>query len=122
MLVNPVDTRLKEIIQEVSGELCCEVLELEVMADPVHVLCEVAPLAEKTLGAARQVYNACLGELLCQSRAYQYARSLPRQANRRAKAVGFREYDLHHDPSFQGLSSTRFGGRQERYQWYPLAG
>jgi putative transposase len=59
------------------------------------------------LEAARQVYNACLGEslkrlgLLRQSKAYQTARKLPRGKTRtRAfretdRAVGFREYDLH---------------------------
>ena len=66
------------------------------------------------LEAARQVYNACLGEslkrlaLLRQSKAYQAAQKLPRgakgspQAKARTRAfrdanvaVGFREYDLH---------------------------
>jgi len=63
------------------------------------------------LEAARQVYNACLGEslrrlaLLRQSKAYQAARGLPKGPNkakaralafRKANAaVGFREYDLH---------------------------
>ncbi len=41
--MNGGDTRLKEIIQEGADELRCEILELEVMADPVHVLCEVDP-------------------------------------------------------------------------------
>lgn len=64
--------------------------------------------------AARQVYNACLGEglkrldLLRQSKAYQTARELPKgpkgssQSKARAESfsaanavVGFREYDLH---------------------------
>ena len=68
----------------------------------------------KRLEAARQVYNACLGEslkrleLLRQSKLYQAARKLPKgpkgspQAKARAAAfrkanaaVGFREYDLH---------------------------
>ena len=43
MLVRGVDVRLKEIIHEVANELQCEVLELEVMPDHVHMLCEVAP-------------------------------------------------------------------------------
>jgi putative transposase len=59
------------------------------------------------LEAARQVYNACLGEtlkrldLLRQSKAYQAARKMPKgKARSRAfreanAAVGFREYDLH---------------------------
>ena len=79
---------------------------------------QVSSAQERTLltrlDAARQVYNACLGEslkrldLLRQSKAYQAARKLPRgvkgssQAKARARAfrqantaVGFREYDLH---------------------------
>jgi putative transposase len=79
---------------------------------------QVSPAQERTLlvrlDAARQVYNACLGEslkrldLLRQSKAYQAARKMPRgrkrshQAKERARAfgkanaaVGFREYDLH---------------------------
>jgi len=38
-----VDKRLKEIIYQVAKELECEVLELEVMPDHVHLLCEVDP-------------------------------------------------------------------------------
>lgn len=66
------------------------------------------------LEAARQVYNACLGEslkrldLLRQSKAYQSAKQMPRGQKNSAKArsrnrafrqansaVGFHEYDLH---------------------------
>ena len=79
---------------------------------------QTTPTDEKRLlarlEAARQVYNACLGEslkrldLLRQSKAYQAARQMPRgqknsakarsrtKAFRQAnKAVGFHEYDLH---------------------------
>jgi putative transposase len=38
-----VDKRLKEIIHQVAKELECEVLELEVMPNHVHILCEVDP-------------------------------------------------------------------------------
>lgn len=38
-----VDKRLKEIIYQVGKEMSCEVLELEVMPDHVHMLCEVDP-------------------------------------------------------------------------------
>ena len=38
-----VDKRLEEIIYQVAKELDCEILELEGMPDPVHVLCEVDP-------------------------------------------------------------------------------
>jgi putative transposase len=43
VLVRGVDVRLKEIIHEVATELQCEVLELEVMPDHVHMFCEVDP-------------------------------------------------------------------------------
>ena len=43
VLVGDVDVRLKEIIQEVADELQCEIFELEVMPDHVHLLCEVDP-------------------------------------------------------------------------------
>ena len=77
----------------------------------VEIPLRVPPSEEKRLlarlEAARQVYNACLGEslkrldLLRQSKAYQAARKLPRgKARSRAfreanAAAGFREYDLH---------------------------
>jgi putative transposase len=43
VLVEGVDIRLKEIIYQVATELSCEVMELEVMPDHVHMLCEVDP-------------------------------------------------------------------------------
>jgi putative transposase len=43
VLVEGVDIRLKEIIYQVAMELTCEVMELEVMPDHVHILCEVDP-------------------------------------------------------------------------------
>lgn len=43
VLVNGVDIRLKEIIQSVANECKCEILELEVMPDHVHLLVEVDP-------------------------------------------------------------------------------
>jgi len=42
-LVDGVDTRLKEIIEQVAEELSCEVVELEVMPEHVHMLCVVDP-------------------------------------------------------------------------------
>jgi putative transposase len=41
--VNGIDLRLKEIIQQVADELECEIVELEVMPDHGHMLCEVDP-------------------------------------------------------------------------------
>lgn len=43
VLVNGVDERLKVLIQEVADELKCEILQLEIMPDHVHILCEVDP-------------------------------------------------------------------------------
>lgn len=43
VLMEGVDTRLKEIVHEVADELECDILELEVMPDHVHMLCEVDP-------------------------------------------------------------------------------
>ena len=43
VLVDGIDIRLKEIIQQVADELECEVIELEIMPDHVHMLCEVDP-------------------------------------------------------------------------------
>lgn len=43
VLINGVDSRLKEVIQEVATEYKCEILELEVMPDHVHLLVEVDP-------------------------------------------------------------------------------
>ena len=38
-----VDTRLKEIIYETANDMECEILELEIMPDHVHILIEVEP-------------------------------------------------------------------------------
>ncbi|HEY5141431.1 MAG TPA: IS200/IS605 family transposase, partial [Methylococcales bacterium] len=43
VLVGDVDKRLKENIYQEATELSCEVLELEVMPDHVHMLCEIDP-------------------------------------------------------------------------------
>ena len=43
VLVEGVDTRLKEIIYQQANELEVDVLELEVMPDHVHLLAEVDP-------------------------------------------------------------------------------
>ena len=43
VLVNGVDTRLKEIIEQTATELQADVIELEVMPDHVHLLGEVDP-------------------------------------------------------------------------------
>ena len=43
VLVDGIDVRLKEIIQQVADELECEIIELEIRPDHVHMLCEVAP-------------------------------------------------------------------------------
>ncbi len=43
VLVDGVDVRLKEIINQVAKELLCEIIALEVMPEHVHMLCEVDP-------------------------------------------------------------------------------
>jgi len=43
VLTPPIDARLKEIIAGVAEETRSEILEMEVMPDHVHILCEVDP-------------------------------------------------------------------------------
>jgi len=43
VLVDDVDSRLKEIIAEVASDMRVDVLEMEVMPDHVHLLCEIDP-------------------------------------------------------------------------------
>lgn len=43
VLVDGVDERLKNIIHEFAAEYNVEIIELEVMPDHVHILCEVDP-------------------------------------------------------------------------------
>jgi putative transposase len=43
VLVDGVDVRLKEIIYLIAVELKFDIIELEVMPDHVHLLCEVDP-------------------------------------------------------------------------------
>ena len=43
MLVKGVDKRLKEIIHQIAQEFQAAVIELEIMPDHVHFLCEVDP-------------------------------------------------------------------------------
>jgi len=42
-LIHGVDTRLKEILQQVASEFEAEIVEMEVMDDHVHLLVEVDP-------------------------------------------------------------------------------
>ena len=43
VLVDGIDERLKEIVIQVATELGVDIIELEVMPDHVHILCEVDP-------------------------------------------------------------------------------
>lgn len=43
VLVNGVDTRLKQLIETICEELHIEVIEMEIMPDHVHLLMEVDP-------------------------------------------------------------------------------
>lgn len=42
-MIHGVDTRLKEILQQVANEFQSEIIEMEVMPDHVHLLTEVDP-------------------------------------------------------------------------------
>ena len=43
ILMNDIETRLKEIIYDVVNETKCNLLEMEIMPDHVHLLIEVDP-------------------------------------------------------------------------------
>ena len=43
VLVDGVDTRLKELIEEICSESCIDVIEMKIMPDHVHLLVEVEP-------------------------------------------------------------------------------
>ena len=43
VLVDKIDERLKSIIQQLAEELQCEIIEMEIMPDHVHLLLEVDP-------------------------------------------------------------------------------
>lgn len=43
VLVNAIEPRLKELIQEAAAEVSVEIIEMEIMPDHVHLLMEVDP-------------------------------------------------------------------------------
>jgi putative transposase len=43
VLVNGVDTRLKELLEQIALEIQVDILEMEIMPDHVHLLIEVDP-------------------------------------------------------------------------------
>lgn len=43
VLINGVDTRLKEVVHEVCQEIRVDLIEMEIMPDHVHILLEVDP-------------------------------------------------------------------------------
>jgi len=43
VLINGVDTRLKELIVEIAKEIQVDIIEMEIMPDHVHILLEVDP-------------------------------------------------------------------------------
>lgn len=43
VLVNEIETRLKELIQGVCDEILADIIEMEIMPDHVHLLIEVDP-------------------------------------------------------------------------------
>ncbi len=64
VLIDGVDTRLKEIIAEVAGEYRCTVIEVEVMLDDVHLLIEIPPTValSRLVGAVKGRSARVLGE------------------------------------------------------------
>ncbi|MCL6477061.1 MAG: IS200/IS605 family transposase [Peptococcaceae bacterium] len=43
VLINGVDERLKDITRQLADEYQVEIIEIEIMPDHVHILCEVDP-------------------------------------------------------------------------------
>ena len=43
VLVNGVDTRLKELVKSICEEIQVDVIEMEIMPDHVHILLEADP-------------------------------------------------------------------------------
>lgn len=43
VLINGIETRLKELIQEACAEINVDIIEMEIMPDHVHLLVEVDP-------------------------------------------------------------------------------
>lgn len=43
VLVNGIEVRLKELIEEICGENCIDIIEMEIMPDHIYLLMEVAP-------------------------------------------------------------------------------
>ena len=43
ILINGIDSRLKELIMDTCKRLCVDVIEMEIMPDHVHLLLEVDP-------------------------------------------------------------------------------
>jgi putative transposase len=43
VLTEPIQARLKELLDSKAAELKCEILEMEIMSDHVHLLLDVCP-------------------------------------------------------------------------------
>jgi len=43
VLVNGVDARLKELVNEIFSGFCIDIIEMEVMPDHIHLIMEVDP-------------------------------------------------------------------------------
>ncbi len=69
VLKDGVDTRLKEIIEQIAKETQVEILEMEVMPDHVHLLIEVDPqfgvhkAVKRFKGATPAVFAAIVSSL-----------------------------------------------------------
>ena len=69
VLSDEISPHLKQIVRDVATELRCEVIELEVMPDHVHLLCEVDPqlgihtFVKRVKGRSSRLLRQEFGEL-----------------------------------------------------------
>ncbi len=102
--MNGVDTRLKEIIQEGADELCCEILELEVMADRACRCCVQYPhlCLDCRCELHRQQRKPCklAGNTICIPT--QHSSHIPGPATRAFKAMQQSAFGQHGRPRFKG--------------------
>jgi putative transposase len=69
VLNDAMGKRLKQIVDDVARELRCDVLEMEVMPDHVHLLCEVDPqlgihtFVKRVKGRSSRLLRQEFGEL-----------------------------------------------------------
>ena len=62
VLVNGVDTRLKELVKSICEEIKVDVIEMEIMPDHVHLLLEVDPQFGIHKHVFRDKFRTCRNE------------------------------------------------------------